>query len=131
MHIEELVGLPEPIPRTVVLPIHVYGTAIRFNCRMRVLHLDVFVAHECPSGEVCPIKLRSTPKVSNGLFMLSSQGVVVPYPFPQVALLFREGEGGNVPTRQHTSGRSLSRARKSCASLESVRRFSVTYSMLE
>jgi hypothetical protein len=94
VHIEELVGLPEPIPRTVVLPIHVYGTAIRFNCRVRILHLDIFVAHECPSGEVCSIKLRSTPKVSNGLFVLGSQGVVVPYPFPQVAYLFRKGGRG-------------------------------------
>jgi hypothetical protein len=90
MHIEEFIGLPEPIPRTVVFPIHIYGTAIRFNCRVRVFHLDIFVAHECPSGEVCPIKLRSAPKVSNRLFVLSSQGVMVPY--SQVRL-FIQGRG--------------------------------------
>jgi hypothetical protein len=72
VHIEEFVGLPEPIPRTVVLPIHVYGTAIRFNCCVRILHLNILVAHERPSGEVCPVKLRSTPEVSNGLLMFCS-----------------------------------------------------------
>jgi hypothetical protein len=35
------------------------------------------VTHERPGGEVRPVELRSTPEVSNGLFMLCSQRVVV------------------------------------------------------
>jgi hypothetical protein len=42
-----------------------------------VLHLDILVTHERPGGEVRPIELRSTPEVSNGLFVFCSQRVVV------------------------------------------------------
>ncbi len=79
MHVEEFVGLAKPVPCTVILPIHVHGPAIRFNRRVRVLHLDILVAHQRPGGEVRPIELRSTPEVSNGLFMFCSQRVVVTY----------------------------------------------------
>ena len=134
MHIEELVRLSEPVPCPIILPIHVYGTSVRFNRSVRVLHLDILVTHERPGGEVRPIELRSTPEVSNGLLVFRSQRVVVTYTCTRVPLMSipvrREGEKF-VPTRQQTSGRSLSRARKSCASLDSVRRFSVTYKMLE
>jgi len=72
VHIEELVGLSEPVPCTVVFPIHVHGTAVRFNRRVRVLHLDILVAHERPRGEVRPIELCGTPKVPNGFFVFCS-----------------------------------------------------------
>jgi len=133
MHIEELVSLSEPVPCPIILPVHVYGTSVRLNRSVRVLHLDILVTHERPGREVRPVELRSTPEVSNGLFVFCSQRVVVTYTCPRVSLvsiLARRGEIF-VPTRQQTSGRSLSRARKSCASLDSVRRFSVTYKMLE
>ena len=134
MHIEELVSLSEPIPCPIILPIHVYGTSVRLNCSVRVLHLDILVTHERPGGEVCPIELRSTSEVSNGLFVFCSQRVVVTYNMsPSFSEVHFGGErrGKFVPTRQQTSGRSLSRARKSCASLDNARRFSVTYRMLE
>jgi hypothetical protein len=131
MHIEELVSLSEPVPCPIILPIHVYGTSVRLNRSMRVLHLDILVTHERPGGEVRPIELRSTPEVSNGLFVFCSQRVVVTYARPRVPLMSILREKFFVPTRQQTSGRSLSRARKSCASLDSVRRFSVTYKMFE
>jgi hypothetical protein len=134
MHIEELVSLSEPIPCPIVFPIHIYGTSVRLNCSVRVLHLDILVTHERPGGEVRPIELRGTPEVSNGLFVFCSQRVVVTYnmypSFSDVQSSEKRGEIF-VPTRQQTSGRSLSRARKSCASLDSARRFSVTYKMLE
>jgi hypothetical protein len=79
MHIEELVSLSEPIPCPIILPIHVYSTSVRLNCSVRVLHLDILVTHERPGGEVCPIELRSTSEVSNGLFVFCSQRVVVTY----------------------------------------------------
>jgi hypothetical protein len=79
MHIEELVSLSEPVPCPIILPIHVYGTSVRLNRSVRVLHLDILVTHERPGGEVCPIELRSTPEVSNGLFVFCSQRVVVTY----------------------------------------------------
>jgi hypothetical protein len=73
MHIKELVGLSEAVPRTVVLPIHIHSTAVRLNRCVRVFHLYVFVAHECPSGEVRSIELRSAPKVPNGLLVFRPQ----------------------------------------------------------
>ena len=82
MHIEELVSLSEPVPCTIIFPIHVHGTSVRLNCCVRVLHLNIFVAHERPGGEVRPIELRSTPEVSNGLLMFCSQRVVIAYTCP-------------------------------------------------
>jgi len=96
MHIEELVSLSEPVPCPIILPIHVYGTSVRLNRSVRILHLDVLVTHERPGGEVRPIELRSTPEVSNGLFVFCSQRVVVTYTCPRVRLISifvrREGE---------------------------------------
>src|SRR5258707_3371155 len=133
MHVEELISLSEPIPCSIILPIHVHGTSVRLNRCVRVLHLDIFVTHERPGGEVRPIELRSTPEISNGLFVFCSQRVVVTYTHPRVPLVSIPVERREkiVPTIQQTSGRSLSRERKSCASFDSVRRFSVTYKMLE
>jgi hypothetical protein len=79
MHIDEFVSLSKPVPCPVILPIHIYGTSVRLNRSVRVLHLDIFVTHERPGGEVRPIELRSTPEVSNGLFVFCSQRVVVTY----------------------------------------------------
>lgn len=78
MHIEELVGLSKAVPCTVVLPIHVHGTAVRLNRCVRVFHLYVFVAHKCPSGEVRSIELRSASEVPNGLLVFRPQGIVIP-----------------------------------------------------
>jgi hypothetical protein len=86
MHIEELVSLSEPVPCPIILPIQVYGTSVRLNRSVRVLHLNIFVTHERPGGEVRPIELRSTPEVSNGLFVFCSQRVVVTYTCPRVPL---------------------------------------------
>jgi hypothetical protein len=88
MHIEELVSLSEPIPCPIILPIDVYGTSVRLNRSVRVLHLDILVTHERPGGKVRPIELRSTPEVSNGLFVFCSQRVVVTYTCPRVTLTF-------------------------------------------
>jgi hypothetical protein len=96
MHIEELVSLSEPVPCPIILPIHVYGTSVRLNRSVRVLHLDILVTHERPGGEVRPIELRSTLEVSNGLFMFCSQRVVVTYTCPRLPrmsiLVRREGK---------------------------------------
>jgi hypothetical protein len=96
MHIEELVSLSEPVPCPIILPVHVYGTSVRLNRGVRVLHLDILVTHERPGGEVRPIELRSTLEVSNGLFVFCSQRVVVTYTCPRVPLMFilvrREGK---------------------------------------
>ena len=79
MHIEEFISLSEPVPCPIILPVHVYGTSVRLDRSVRVLHLDILVTHERPGGEVRPIELRSTPEVSNGFFVFCSQRVVVTY----------------------------------------------------
>jgi hypothetical protein len=84
MHIEELVSLSEPVPCPIIFSIHVYGTSIRLDRSVRVLHLNILVAHERPGGEVRPIELRSTPEVSNGFFVFCSQRVVVTYTCPEL-----------------------------------------------
>lgn len=101
MHIEEFVSLSEPVPCSIILPIHVYSTSIRLNRSVRVLHLDILVTHERPGGEVRPIELCSTPEVSNGLFMFCSQRVVVTYAWPRISLM-SVLRGGNLRTDKTT-----------------------------
>ncbi|SRR6266403_2024789 len=96
MHIKELVSLSEPVPCPIILPIHVHGTSVRLNRCVRVLHLDILVTHERPGGKVCPIELRSTPEISNSLFMFCSQRVMVTYTshrVPLVSILVRRENG--------------------------------------
>lgn len=77
VHFEDFVGLPEPVPGAVVFPVDVHGAAVGFDGRVRVLHLDVFVAHEGPGGEEGAVQREGAPEVHDGFFVLGFEGVVV------------------------------------------------------
>ena len=47
-----------------------YSAPVRLDSRMRVLHLDVLVAHERPGGEVRPVELSGAPEILDGLLVL-------------------------------------------------------------
>ncbi len=77
VHFEDLVRLAQPVPGAVVFPVDVHGAPVGFNGRVRVLHLDVFVAHEGPGGEEGAVQGQGAPEVHDGFFVLGFEGVVV------------------------------------------------------
>lgn len=77
MHAKQLIGLAEPIPSSVVLPIDVHRASVRLDRRMRVLHLNIFMAHQCPGGKVGPIQFCRSPEVLDGFLVFLPQRVVV------------------------------------------------------
>jgi hypothetical protein len=77
VHVQELVRLPEPVPRAVVLAARVDGAAVGLDRRVRVLRLDVLVPEQRPRGEVRPVELRGAPEVLDRLLVLLPERVVV------------------------------------------------------
>ena len=48
-----------------------YSAPVRLDSRMRVLHLDVLVTHQCPCRQVGPVELSSAFEVLNSFLVLS------------------------------------------------------------
>ena len=145
VHTQEFVCLAKPIPCSVVFPVyvyhkragvndtlhrnksanHTYSTPVGFNSGMWVFHFDVLVTHESPRRKIRPIKLGGSSEILDSFLMLSTKRIMIAWPSKWGQAedsLFSK----NLPTRQHTSGRSLSRARNSWASLDNLSLFSVT-----
>mmetsp|Transcript_6199 Transcript_6199/g.27928 ORF Transcript_6199/g.27928 Transcript_6199/m.27928 type:complete len:266 (-) Transcript_6199:1037-1834(-) len=76
-HGEDLVGLPEAVPGSVVPRVDVHRVPVRVNGRRRVLHLHVLVAHERPRAEVLPVQTERPGEVHHRLLVLRLEGVVV------------------------------------------------------
>lgn len=77
VHLEDLVGLAEPVPGAVVLAVDVDGAPVGLDGRVRVLDLDVLVAHERPGGQKGPVEGQCAPEVHDRFFVLGFQAVVV------------------------------------------------------
>jgi len=77
VHLQHLVRLAEAVPGAVVLAVDVDGAAVGFDGGVRVLHLDVLVAHERPGGEEGAVEGEGAAEVHDGFFVLRFEAVVV------------------------------------------------------
>ena len=53
-------------------------TSICLDCRVRVLHFNVFMTHECPSRQIRPIEFSCASKIFHCLLVLSAKRVMIP-----------------------------------------------------
>ena len=77
MHFKDFVCLPEAIPGAVVFAVDVDGSSVGFNGRMRVLHLNILMAHKSPGGEEIAVQGQRTPEIHDCFFVLGFERVVV------------------------------------------------------
>ena len=103
VHAEQLVRLRETVPSSVIFPVDICvpdaitafqlsgnfldrllattltdGFAVCLDGRMRVFHLDVFMAHQRPRRQVRPVKLSSASEIFDRFFVLGTERIIVP-----------------------------------------------------
>mmetsp|Transcript_55543 Transcript_55543/g.89966 ORF Transcript_55543/g.89966 Transcript_55543/m.89966 type:complete len:351 (-) Transcript_55543:270-1322(-) len=77
VHLQNLIRLPEPIPRAIISGINVECSPVSFDSSSSVAHLHELVAHEGPCREVRVIQLQRPLEVQHRFFVLRLERVIV------------------------------------------------------
>lgn len=77
IHILELVSLSQPVPGSEVFGIDFNSISIGLNGARYILHFEILMTHQGPSGQAGSIKLEGFSEVYNRLEVFSHQRIVV------------------------------------------------------